>query len=168
MNIAPPDWNQIVEKHGARVFRVAMRILGSIPDAEDVAQEVFAEAYRLHLAGPIQSWTGLLVRLSTLRSLDALRRRRPTVPIASEDWASQRQPLDTLVASELAARLRQSVGNLPDQQAAVFVLTYYEQWSREEIAVHMGITQESVSTSLYKARKQIANFLRLQYPGESS
>jgi len=168
MNAVTPDWNQIVEKHGTRVFRVAMRILGSIPDAEDVAQETFVEAYRLHRLEPIQSWTGLLVRLSTFRALDALRRRRPTVELPIEDCASHSQPIDTMVAAELASRLRQSVSSLPEQQATVFVLTCYEQWSRDEIAVHLGITHESVSTSLYKARKQLANLLNLHNPGELS
>jgi RNA polymerase sigma-70 factor (ECF subfamily) len=74
-----PDWDRIIERHAKNVFRVAFRILGSVQDAEDVSQEAFAEAFRMHKAGPIQSWTGLLVRLSTLRSLDRLRRNPPTV-----------------------------------------------------------------------------------------
>jgi len=53
MNAAHSDGNQIVGEYGARVLRIAMRILGSVPDAEDVAQEVFAEAYRLHRATPV-------------------------------------------------------------------------------------------------------------------
>ena len=52
-----PDWDRIIERHAKRVFRVALRILGSVPDAEDVSQDVFTEAFRLHSAGPVQSWT---------------------------------------------------------------------------------------------------------------
>ncbi len=161
MNTVPPDWNQIVDEHSTRVFRVAMRILGSIPDAEDVAQEAFIEAYRLHSLREVQCWTGLLVRLATLRSLDALRRRRLTVPIANGDPASRGQPFDRLVASELEARLRQSITTLPAQQATVFTLAYYERWGRDEIAAHLGINQKSVSSSLHKARKHLANLLSM-------
>ena len=78
-----PDWDRIVERHAKRVFRVAMRILRSVQDAEDVSQDVFTEAFQLHKAGPVQSWTGLLVRLATLRSLDRLRRNRPSVNCAN-------------------------------------------------------------------------------------
>ena len=74
-----PDWSWIVQTHGGRVFGVAMRILGSVQDDEDVSQDVFLEACEIYSAGAIQSWTGLLMRLATFRSLDLRRSNRPTV-----------------------------------------------------------------------------------------
>ncbi len=41
-----PDWDRIVERHAQCVFRVALRILKSVQDAEDVSQDVFIEARR--------------------------------------------------------------------------------------------------------------------------
>jgi RNA polymerase sigma-70 factor, ECF subfamily len=155
----PPNWREIVEKHSLRVFRVAMRILGNVQDAEDVAQEVFTEAYQKHRAGPIQSWTGLLVRLSTLRSLDLLRRRKPNQEFLEHDKFSSLDPFQQVAANELASRLRLAVGQLPDQQATVFVMAHYEQMTREEIASYLSVSTESVSTSLYKARKRLSEIL---------
>jgi hypothetical protein len=40
-------WDQIVSDHGPAVVRLARRILGQGADAEDVAQEVFLEAFQL-------------------------------------------------------------------------------------------------------------------------
>ena len=97
-----PDWDRIVERHAERVFRVALRILRSVQDAEDVSQDVFTEAFRVHKAGPVQSWTGLLVRLATLRSLDRLRRNRPTVELREGDRMSTVEPYEELAARELA------------------------------------------------------------------
>lgn len=71
-----PDWGKVVEKHAERIFRIAYRILGSVHDAEDVSQEVFTEAMAVHRSGPIRTWTGLMVRLSTVRSIDRLRRNQ--------------------------------------------------------------------------------------------
>src|SRR5271165_6350316 len=129
-NKSLPDWDRIIERHAKSVFRVAFRILGSVQDAEDVSQEAFAEAFRVHKAGPIQSWTGLLVRLATLRSIDRLRRKRPTVELREWDRVSTLQPFEELAASELAQWLRKAIQRLPDREAAVFALVHFEQSSR--------------------------------------
>jgi RNA polymerase sigma-70 factor, ECF subfamily len=150
-----PDWDRIVDNHADRVFRVAMRILRSVQDAEDVSQDVFVEAFRLHKAGPVRSWTGLLVRLATLRSLDRLRRNRPTVELRETDRISIEGPSEALEARELAEWLQNAIAQLPDQQAAVFVLHHYEQLSRKQVSEALGISLDAVSAALYKARQRL-------------
>lgn len=165
-DVESPDWDRIVECHAARVFRVAMRILRSVQDAEDVSQDVFVEAFRLHKTGPVQSWTGLLVRLATLRSLDRLRRNRPTVELRDGDRISPIAPPDELQAGELADWLRQSIAGLPDQQATVFVMHHFEQLSRDEISAALGVSPEAVSTALYKARQRLLTQLAVFHQGD--
>lgn len=150
-----PDWDQVVAGHAQRVLRVAVRILGSVEDAEDVSQEVFAEAFRLHQRGPVQSWAGLLVRLATLRAIDRLRRRRSASELREGDWTSAVEPSDELAAAELAAWLRDAISRLPDQQAAVFAMIHFEHLSRGDVAAALGISTDSVSTALYKARQKL-------------
>jgi RNA polymerase sigma-70 factor (ECF subfamily) len=161
-----PDWDRIVERHAKSVFRVALRILGSVQDAEDISQDVFAEALRFHGAGPVQSWAGLLVRLATLRSIDRLRRNRPTVELRDCDKMSTVEPFDEIVAAELAHWLRTAVGQLPDQQATVFVMVHYEQLSRDEVSETLGVSSEAVSTALYKARQRLLTQVAVFNRGE--
>ncbi len=161
-----PDWGQIVAEHGARILRIAARILGSVHEAEDVAQDVFLEAYRLYQAGPVQSWTGLLVRLATMRAIDRLRRTLPTNDLADTDCPTTFGPFEAAVANELAQRLREAVRNLPDHQAAIFTLAYFEQLSREEIASSLGISANAVSAALYKARRSLMSQLSVFEQGE--
>lgn len=159
MALPIPDWNSIVEEHAERVFRIAYRILGSVHDAEDVSQNVFAEAFKLHQQGTVQTMTGLLVRLSTLRSIDQIRSRKESVPISSFDRVTTAGPADEVASKELAAWLRQAASDLPEQQAAVFSLTHYEQLGRNEIAAILSIAPESVSSALYKARQNLQSQL---------
>lgn len=166
-NDISPDWDRIVERHGERVFRVALRILRSVQDAEDVSQDVFIEAFRLHQAGPVQSWTGLLVRLATLRSIDKLRRIRPSVELRDGDRMSRVEPLDELEAKELARWLQKALAQLPDQQAAVFVMHHFEHLSRDQVAAALGVSPDSVSTALYKARQRMLQQLAVFNQGES-
>jgi len=162
-----PDWDRIIERHARCVFRVAYRILGSVQDAEDVSQEVFTEAFRMHKAGPIQSWTGLLVRLATLRSIDRLRRHRPTVELREWDRISTVQPFEEVAASELAQWLRKAIHRLPDREATVFALVHFEQLSRDDIAATLSISPEAVSTLLYKARQHLQTQLVQFHKGGS-
>jgi RNA polymerase sigma-70 factor (ECF subfamily) len=153
LNDEEPDWGRIVDEHGARVLRIATQILGSVHEAEDVAQEVFIEAYCVYQAGPVQSWTGLLVRLATLRAIDRRRRMRPTEELIGTDRPTGIGPFEIAAANELAQWLRTAVDRLPEQQAAIFTLTYFEQLSRAEIASSLSISPEAVSAALYKARQ---------------
>lgn len=165
-----PDWGKVVEKHAERVFRIAYRILGSVHDAEDVSQEVFTEAMAVHQSGPIRTWTGLMVRLATVRSIDRLRkyqgRPESLASVATEPSATQR-PDQEFIAAELATWLRGEIRKLPDQQAAIFSLAYFEQLSRNEIAIALDVSPEAVSTTLYKARKKLSGRFAVVY-GEKS
>ncbi|MEX1232271.1 MAG: sigma-70 family RNA polymerase sigma factor [Planctomycetaceae bacterium] len=163
----PLDWDQIVELNAQRVLRVSLRILGSVQDAEDVSQDVFAEAFRLKKTTNIQNWEAFLVRLATLRSLDCLRRRHSFVELRIDDRISSIEPADELAARELADWLRTSISDLPDQQAAVFAMTYFEQLSRDDISEALSISPEAVSTALYKARQDLLSQLAVFHRGEN-
>lgn len=162
-----PDWERIVDQHAQRVFRVALRILGSVPDAEDVSQDVFTEAFQLFQNKAVQSWTGLLVRLATVRSIDRLRRQRPSVELRESDRVSTVEPHDEAAATELRLWLRTAISQLPDQQATVFVMFHYEQLPRDQIAANLGISSEGVSVALYKARQSLLTQLAVFNQGES-
>jgi RNA polymerase sigma-70 factor (ECF subfamily) len=162
------DWKEIVQTHGERVLRIAVRIVGSLHDAEDVAQDVFVEAYRVHRRKPVESWEGLLVRLATLRAIDRLRRGRAAESATAAERSTSVGPYDEAVGSELAERLRAAVARLPEQQAAVFTLLCFEHLAREEAAESLGITPQAVSTALYKARGRLMSELSVFERGERS
>ena len=150
------DWGRIVEQHADAVIGIAQRILGSVHDAEDVAQDVFCEAYQRRSSAAITNWSGMLRRMAVLRSIDRLRRSRPTVHLDASIEGSSCDPSQAIIAQELVERLRSSLARLPERQAAVFSLGYFEQLSRDEIASSLGISPDAVSTALYKARRKLA------------
>lgn len=152
------DWERIVSQNARDVFRVALRMLGSEHDAEDVAQDVFYEALGLAGSREIRDWSGLLRRLAALRSLDRLRRRRETA-VLDVDSPIDADPSHDAVAKELADRLREAICRLSEQQAVVFSLAYFEAYSRDQIAESLEISPMAVSTALYKARQKLKSLL---------
>ena len=71
-----PSWDEIVEQHSARVYRLAYRLTGNAHDAEDLTQEVFVRVFRsLHTYTP-GTFEGWLHRITTNLFLDMVRRKQ--------------------------------------------------------------------------------------------
>src|SRR5579863_1191243 len=130
-----PEWLQLVDCHARLVYGVAYRIVGRTHDAEDVAQETFREAFELSTAGKVSDWRGCLCRIATFRAIDLVRRRRKFGPLDDSHPSTAPAPAAEFEARELGERLQAALIELPRQAAAVFSLTYFEQLSRDEIAV---------------------------------
>src|SRR3954469_17027138 len=96
-----PTWDEIVEQHSDRVYRLAYRLTGNPHDAEDLTQEVFVRVFRsldTYTPGTFEGW---LHRITTNLFLDGARRK-------------QRIRFDAL-SDERAARLASDV--LPPETA---------------------------------------------------
>jgi RNA polymerase sigma-70 factor, ECF subfamily len=163
------DWDRIVDEHGAVVFRLARRILGLDSDAEDVFQDVFLEIFQLRQKQEVANWGGLLRRITVHRALDRLRRRRPMEPLSGEEFSpAAAGPQELAVAGELAERLREAIAQLPERQADVFSLRYFDECSYEEIAEIVGIEPGAVSAALHKARFKLQSLLKIEVKGAKS
>ena len=151
------------------VFGTAWRILGHAADAEDVVQEVFLEAYRgLNSTGPIRHWGGLLRRMAACRALDRLRQRRGTQALEGLSLPSREEnPEQAAVGKELAQSLRRAISQLPEREAEVFCLRYFEDLSYQEIADALHISSGAVGVALHKARAKLEALLHVPVNGES-
>ena len=72
----PPTWEQVVQEHSARVYRLAYRLTGNRHDAEDLTQEVFVRVFRslsTYTPGTFEGW---LHRITTNLFLDQVRRKQ--------------------------------------------------------------------------------------------
>ena len=154
------DWNRFVADHGPRILRLACRILGPGPDAEDAVQEAFLQVYRIGQEQEVESWGGLLHRAAVHRTLDRLRRRkRVALPLEDQPVGREDDPQETAAARELSQRLRQAIGRLPEQQAAAFCLRYFDDLPYGRIAESLGIEVGAVASALHKARGKLKSML---------
>lgn len=126
-------------------FRVALRILGNVPDAEDVAAEALVRALRSwEKVGAMPYRTAWVVRVASNLAVDRVRRR----PLASPAPAAAPD-----VADEVALRLALSAAlkALPRRQCQVMALRYLGGLSEAEVAQSMGISQNSVKKHATRA-----------------
>ena len=71
-----PTWEEIVDRHSDRVYRLALRLTGNRHDAEDLTQEVFVRVFRslsTYTPGTFEGW---IHRITTNLFLDQARRKQ--------------------------------------------------------------------------------------------
>lgn len=155
------DWDCIVRNYGPLVFATAWRILGHTADTEDIVQEVFLQVHQMQRTETVRHWPGLLRRLAACRALDRLRQRRTTVSLNGLALTDREEgPEAAAIEHELAERLRRAIAQLPDREAAVFCLRYFDDLSYQEIAESLHIRTGAVASALHKARLKLETMLR--------
>jgi RNA polymerase sigma-70 factor (ECF subfamily) len=161
------DWQLIIEKHGPAVWQTAYRLLGDNDDAADCFQETFVCALEISQRQRIRSFSALLTRLATTRAVDQLRRRfrRSHCNAVSADWdavpSTNPGPAQMAQQQELAARLRESLTQLPPQEAEVFCMRYLNDMSYRQIAKALGIKINAAGVLLHRARAKLRQSFEL-------
>lgn len=161
------DWQIIVEKHGLAVWQTAYRLLGNRTDAADCFQETFICALEISQRQRIRNFSALLTRLATTRAIDQLRRRlrQSHCSTASADRSAVPSenpgPAQMAQQQELAARLRESLTQLPPQEAQVFCLRYLNDMSYRQIAKALGIKTNAAGVLLHRARAKLRKSFEL-------
>lgn len=153
---------QLVNKHRERVLRTAQGIVGSIQEADDIAQEVFIKVWR-HLPGfhGPEVFTSWLYRITVNTALDALRRRPDETPLESCHEAPESLE-DTALRNEQLQRLRVAIEALPPAIRATLVLREYEQLSYKEIADVLQVPIGTVMSRLSYGRQTLRRLCSLE------
>jgi RNA polymerase sigma-70 factor (ECF subfamily) len=155
-------FEDLLQRHEARVFRV-LRLLG-VPasDRDDVAQDVFLRIFRgldgFRAGRPFSSWVYKIAANAALdwrgRS-DRLRREEAPWDDAHDDAA---KPPGT-GTQDLARRLEAALDTLSERERAVFVLVEIEGVDRVDAARALGITGITVRRHLGLAKDRLRQAL---------
>jgi RNA polymerase sigma factor (sigma-70 family) len=141
-------------------FRVAYGVLRQREDAEDVAQEAFAKAYRsfrqLRERDRFRQW---LVRMTWRLAIDRLRSNRRRLVRESAEAGLQARELvtasDSVIASERAEQLWRAIDALPEKLRLVIVLAGIQGHDIREVATLLDVPDGTVKSRLFLARRQL-------------
>ncbi len=140
-------FGELYSRYYARVYRFCFRRLHDHEEAEDVAQDAFARAWRAlpTFAGERRFYPWLTV-IADNRCRDIQRRRVRSTPTADVDIAAKQAaepvsvdtPEDTLIASVEGDLAVQALGRLSARHRQVLALREGSGWTYQEIATPRG------------------------------
>lgn len=154
-------FEELVRRHGRRVYRSLLGILGSAEEAEDALQDAFLKAFQ-HLPefegrARFSTW---LVRIALNTGLHRLRGRKDfeTLDEDSEDFrprriqAWQENPEESYSREELRKLVEQEVMKLPSKYRVALMLRDLEELSTEEAANALGLTIPGLKARVLRGR----------------
>jgi RNA polymerase sigma factor (sigma-70 family) len=167
----PPSWEEIVQTHSARVYRLAYRLTGNQHDAEDLTQEVFVRVFRslsTYTPGTFEGW---LHRITTNLFLDMVRRKQRIRFDALAEDAAERlpsrepSPAQHFHDTHFDADVQQALDTLAPEFRAAVVLCDIEGLSYEEIAATLGVKLGTVRSRIHRGRAHLRASLQHRAPG---
>jgi RNA polymerase sigma-70 factor (ECF subfamily) len=146
-------------------FRVAYSVLRHRQDAEDVAQDALAKAYRsIHQLRDRDRFRAWLVRMTWRLAMD--RRRGELRRESREQAAVETEPPDVptsedlAISRERAERLWRAIDALPKKLRLVIVLASMEGHDVREVAGLLAVAEGTVKSRLFEARRRLQERLR--------
>lgn len=175
---APEAAEALVATYGDRVYRLAVRITGSEPDAEEVVQDaLWTAARKIDTFKGESAFGSWLYRITANAAYQKLRSRHgkrheilwnDLLPAfddmghqvgAVADWSSQVE--EPAVQTELRAVLSAAINDLPTDYRTAFVMHDVEGLSNPEIAEALEISLPAVKSRVHRSRL----FLRRRLSG---
>jgi RNA polymerase sigma-70 factor, ECF subfamily len=158
------DFENVVRRHQAMVYSIALHFFHNIANAEEVAQDVFLKLYQDRHSPKSELHTIAWLRRTTAhRCIDRLRREKVQREIQLDDMP------DASVDSEhadpfLKERLSRLVASLPEKQRMVIILRYGEDMDVDEIGRTLQMPVRTVWSHLQRSlvllREKASRFLR--------
>ena len=144
-------------------FRVAYSVVRNREDAEDVAQDAFAKAYRsFHQLRDRARFRAWLVRMTWRLALDRLRndRRRQARELVDVHTSPEVNAEETLEARRRSAELWRAIDGLPEKLRIVTVLASIEGHDLAEVATLLRLPVGTVKSRLFLARRRLKEQLQ--------
>jgi RNA polymerase sigma-70 factor (ECF subfamily) len=165
--------NELMERHGSKIFNYLLRSLQSEDDAADLTEETFVRVYqnRANFDPSLTFSTWLYAIASNLvRTKFRYRARHPQLSLDAEIEATganlrEALPEDTpdpsqsLLIAESADAVRKAIATLPEDLRTPLILSEYEDLSHAEIAAILDCSSKAIEARLYRARKQLRSVL---------
>jgi RNA polymerase sigma factor (sigma-70 family) len=152
----------LVQKHQGMAFTLALKIVKSREEAEEVAQDAFLKAFRslstFQQKARFSTWFYRIVYTTALNQLK--KKKLSTVPVDDphlqhDNLNEPHNQLDALTAAEQKHYLSLALERLAGEDCFLLTLFYLEESPIADISQITGISEGNVKVKLFRARKKL-------------
>ena len=151
-------FTRLYKSHQRPLHRLAARLLGPGPRAEDAVHDTFIKliqnfaALRTRSDAQLERWLMVVLRNT---ALDMLRKEGRETELESQPWEPAIPP-DQGEFESLVMLIR----TMPEEYRRVLELRFVAEWSLGDIARELGLTEGAVKSRLFRGRKLLIGMLR--------
>jgi len=143
----------LFDRYSKIVYSVALRVLRDAASAEDILQEIFMQIWRnpasfVAARGSLGGWLAVVTRN---RSIDALRRKKPTEQVEEMQLASPGNMADESERNLMMEKARIVIAQLPAEQRKTLEMAFFDGLTHSEIAEMTGDPLGTVKTRIRSA-----------------
>lgn len=152
----------LVRATSPSAYSLAVRLTGSVEDAQDVVQEAYLRAYRglprFRGDAKFSTWLhSIIINCANTALVKRLKHRHDNlhdeqIEKTLIDTSPQHDPEAVLGTQSMRERLQGALHELPAKLRAVVVLRDIYDLSHKQIAEQLGISEESAKVRLHRAR----------------
>lgn len=160
---------ELLDQNSNQIYRLALKMVGNVQDAEDILQETFIKAYNnidtFEGRAKVSTW---LYRIAVNQSLMTIRKRKrdevlldpevetqngESLPRQIVDWCCL--PEKELMSNETHLHIEEAIKTLSDSNRAAFLLRDVEGLSTQDAAEALDISESALKVRLMRARMQL-------------
>jgi RNA polymerase sigma factor (sigma-70 family) len=154
-------FRKIYEIHSGTMYSICLRYMNNQDEAKDALQEGFIKVFKniskFKFTGSFEGW---MKRIFVNSSIELIRKRKMHLDVS--ELNSNELPLTAKIetGSMDAEKMMTLVQQLPEGYRTVFNMFIVDGYSHKEISDYLEISESTSKTQLFKARKQLQEWLK--------
>lgn len=159
-------FRQLIRQHERLVVHMVGRVVGQVPEREELCQDVFLKVYNsvstFNFESRLSTWIATIAYRHALNHLRKNRRLSIELPAddSSAAFAETDTPESMITSADLSKRVRELIDQLPVHYRTIINLYHMEEMSYAEIASIMDLPEGTVKSYLFRARALLKDYLK--------
>lgn len=156
------SFRDLVLRYEKPIIRMVKNIIDDHHICEDIAQDVFFDAYRKlgsydAARGNFSTW---LFTIARNKSINALKKKKCCSIYNVPETLNLSCPADSLVENEFFEQLDEVLRNLPLKQKTAFILAEFEKLPYEQVAQIEGVRIGTIKSRINRAKEKLRTALK--------